>query len=99
MYKIIHPWFYLNIFVNFMEKEPSTNFYHFSQTGEVTKFSMIQLCLNVCDVIQANKHTYFAAYGLYVNFWNFRLIAFCFMMRKDNFKQNLLLWPQIPLRI
>ena len=42
MYKVFHPWLALHIFVNFMEKEPFTQFYGcfdlFSQTYEVAKF-------------------------------------------------------------
>ena len=59
---------------------------------------MIQLCLNVSGAIHANEHTYFTAYGLHVKFWNFQLIPFCFMMRKRHFKQNLLLWLQVPFK-
>lgn len=44
-----------------MEKEPSTNFYgvfnHFSQTYDGTKVSMVKMCLDVSDVVHANKHT------------------------------------------
>ena len=56
---------------------------------------MIKLCLDVSDVTHTNKHTKHANCGLHVNFWNFLLMPFCFMMKKDHFKQRLLLWPQV----
>ena len=35
---------------------------------------------------------------LHVNFWNFLLMSFCFMMKKDRFKEKLLLWSQVPFK-
>ena len=49
---------------------------------------MIKLCLDVKDVIHANEHTKYANSGLHVNFWKFWLMPFCFMIKKDHFKQN-----------
>ena len=47
MCKTFHLWFLLLVFVNFMEKEPSTEFcgvfYHFSRTYEVTNFSVTEM--------------------------------------------------------
>ena len=56
---------------------------------------MIKLYLDMSDVsyTRINKHN-----GLHVNFRKFLLILFCFMMKKDHFNQNLLLWPQIPFK-
>ena len=31
-------------------------------------------------------------------FLDFLLMSFCFIMKKDNFKQKLLLWPQVPFK-
>ena len=39
------------------------------------------------DVINANEQTIFGDCSLNVNFWKFLLISFCFMMKKDYFKQ------------
>ena len=52
---------------------------------------MIKLYLNLSGVIHANKHTKYANCGLHVNFCNFLLMLFCFMMKKDHLKQKLLL--------
>ena len=57
---------------------------------------MIKLCLYVSDVIHANEQTKYANCGLHVNFWNFLLMSFCSVMKKDHFKQKLLRWPQVP---
>ena len=49
---------FLHIFVNIMEKKPSTKFYvvsdYFWRSCKVTKFWMIRRCLYVIDVIDAN---------------------------------------------
>ena len=45
-----------------------------------------------------NDHTKHANCGLHVNLWNFFLAPFCFMMKKDHFKQQLLPWPQVPFK-
>ena len=91
--------FFVSFFVRFLEKKPPIKFYgvfdHFSRTYEVAKFWMIELYLNVSDIMNANSHTKHANCGLRVNFWNFLLMYFCFMMEKDHFKQKLLLWPQV----
>ena len=62
---------------------------------------MIKLCLQVSDVINGNENTEYANCGLQVNFFylNFLLMSFCFMMKKDHFKQKkLLLWPQVTFK-
>ena len=73
-------------------------FDHFSRTYEVAKFRIIKLYLDVSDVTHANEHTKHANCSLYVNLWNFWLMPSCFMMKKDHFKQKLLLWPQVPFK-
>ena len=50
------------------------------------------------DVIRLNEHTSFANFGFHINFWNFLLISFCFVMKKDSFKQKLLLWPEFSIK-
>ena len=58
---------------------------------------MIKLYHEVSDVIQANEHKKHANCGLHVNFCTFLSNAIIFfMMKKDHFQQNLLLWPQDP---
>lgn len=59
---------------------------------------MIVMRLNVNDVIPMNEHTWYANAncGIHVNFWSFRLMSFCLMIKKDRFKLKLLLWPQVP---
>ena len=47
---------------------------------------MIKLYLDVSNVIHANKPTKNANCGLHINFCNFLLMRFCFMMKKDYFK-------------
>ena len=54
---------------------------------------MVKLHLDVSNVIHVNEHT---KHGLHVNFWNYLLMPFYFMIKKDNVK--LLLWPQIPFK-
>ena len=61
-----------------------------------TNFWMIKFCLDVSDVIHANEHTEFANSGLHTNFWKLGLTPFCFVIRKDCFKQKLLLWLHVP---
>ena len=82
-------------FVSFIEKSPPIKFYgildHFSQTYEVAKFYVIKLYLYVSNVINVNEHTKYANCGLHVNSCNFLLMPFCLMMKKDQFKQKLLL--------
>ena len=56
------------------------------------------LYLDVSDVIPTNKHTKYANCGLDVNFRNFLLMPFCFMIKKDHFQQRLLLWHQVPFK-
>ena len=46
-------------------------------------------------LIHANEHTKYANCDLHINFWNFLLIPFCLMAKKDHFKQKLIHWPQI----
>ena len=38
------------------------------------------------------------AISLYMNFYDFWFMPFCFMMKKNHFKQKLLLWPQFPFK-
>ena len=57
---------------------------------------MIKLCIGVSDVIHANERTLTLNYSLHVNFQNFWLIPFSFMIKKICFKKKLLLWPHIP---
>ena len=35
-----------------------------------------------------NEHKKHVNCGLHVNFWNFLLMLFCFMLKNDNFKQK-----------
>ena len=49
---------------------------------------MIKLYLDISDVIHANEGTKYAACGM----------QFCFMMKKDNFKQKLFVWSQVPFK-
>ena len=51
---------------------------------------MNKLYLDLSDVIHANKHTIYDNCGLHVNFRNFWLMPFYFMLK------NMLLWPQVP---
>ena len=71
------------IFFNFMKKKPPTECYgvfdHFSRSYKVMKFRMTRWCFNVSDV----------KCGIYLNFWNFLLRWFCFMITMDYFKQNM----------
>ena len=60
---------------------------------------MIELYLDVIDAIHTNEHTKHAKCGLHVNFWVFLLMSSSFMMKKDYFKQKLLLWSQVPFKI
>ena len=55
---------------------------------------MIKLYLHASDVINTIGHTYNANDGLHVNFWKCWLMLFCFMIKKDCFKQKFLLLPQ-----
>ena len=68
----------------------------FMVTYEVAKFYMIKLYLDAGDAIHANKHTKYANCGSPVKVWI--IMLFCFMMKKDHFKQKLLLWSQVPFR-
>ena len=87
----IHSWFSLHIFVNFMEKEPFTQFYgsfdHFTWSYEVAMFWMINGSLRKWS--HTREWTYILCY-LHVNFPKLWLIPFCFMMRKDTCKPKLL---------
>ena len=78
-----------------MEKKPPMKFCgvftHFSRTYEVAKFWMIKLYLDVIDVLHGNEHTKQANCGWHVNFLNFLLMPFCFMIKKDHFKQKFFL--------
>ena len=87
-----------------MEKKSSSKFNgvfdHFSQIYEVTKFQMMKLCLAVLtSSTQMNIHNMLTmAYmlilriKLWPNSWS---IAFCIMMKKDRFKEKLLLCPHV----
>ena len=59
---------------------------------------MIKLYFGVSDGIHVNEHTKHANCGLDRNFWNCLLMQFGFMMKKDDFKQNLFLWSQVSLK-
>ena len=59
---------------------------------------MIKLYLDVSAIVHMNKHTKYPNYGLYVNFSNFLLMSFCFMMKKEHLTQKLLLWPRVPFK-
>ena len=61
IYKTFHSWCSLHVFIDFMEKEPLTQFYgcldHFKWTCEVSKVWMIKLCFEVSDVTHVmNMH-------------------------------------------
>ena len=90
MYKIFHPWFSFQFFFCFMEIKPPVKVYgvfdNVSRIYKVKKFSTIKLYLSVSYAIHANKHMQYANCGLHVNFWNFLLMPFCFMMKKDHFE-------------
>ena len=51
----------------------------------------VKLYLNVRDAIHANEQTKHANCGLRGTFGRFLLMSFCFKMKKDHFKQKLLL--------
>ena len=61
---------FLYIFCSFYGGKPPIKL-NFSRTYEVAKFSMIQLCIDLSDVMHANEHEKYANCGLHVNFWNF----------------------------
>ena len=69
-------------------------FNYYSQSCKGMKCCMTGQCLQVNDFILTNRHTEHANCGLHINFWNFWLMPFCFMIQKDYFKPKLLLWPQ-----
>ena len=85
-----------------MEKESCTKFcgvlIRFLEVENLAqvKFSMIKRYLDVSDVIHAKEYTKDANCGLHLNCWIFLFMAFCFIMKKDHFKQKLLIWPQVP---
>ena len=58
---------------------------------------MIKLCLYISDVIHANEQTKYANCGLHVNFWNFLLMSFCSVMKKDHFSKNCYVGLRSPL--
>ena len=91
-YRTFSPWFSPHVFVSFIEKKSLIKFYdvcyHFSWTYKVAKFWMIKLYLNISVVIQTNQHTKHANCDLNVNFWDFLLMSFCFLVKKDHFKQE-----------
>ena len=102
-YKTCHPWFSLDFLLVFMEKTPPTIkfysiFHHLSRNREAAKFWIIKLYLNVNDVIHANEQTKYANCSLHKNFWNFLLMSFCFMIKRNYFKQKLLLWHLVPFK-
>ena len=59
---------------------------------------MIKLYLDVNDAVHANEHTKHSNHGLHVNIRDFLLLIFCFMMKKNHFKQKLLLSNQVPFK-
>ena len=54
---------------------------------------MIKLCLAVSDVKHGNENARHADCAFHTNVWNFLLIPFRVMMKKDQFKRKFLLWP------
>ena len=57
---------------------------------------MIKLYFGVSDGIHVNEHTKHANCGLHRNFWNFLLMQFGFMMKKDDFKKKSVFEPKFP---
>ena len=49
---------------------------------------MIKLYLGVSDVIHANEQTKYANCDLHVNFWNFLLMSFCLVTKKNHFNPS-----------
>lgn len=96
MRKTCYPWFPLHFFLVLWKKAPPTKFY--SVLTMFMKFSTIQLYLDLTNIIHANENTKYATCTLHVNFWNFSSIPFCFTMKKDHFRQTLLLWFQVPFK-
>ena len=76
--------------VSFMEKKPMKFyrlFVHFIRTYEFAKFWMIKLYLDISGIIHLNEHTKYVNSSLHINFWIF--LSFCFIMKKDHFRQKL----------
>ena len=59
---------------------------------------MIKLYLDVSEVIHASVDIKYANCKLPVNFQIFLLMTFCFMMKKNNFQQKMILWAQFPFK-
>ena len=59
-------------------------------------FMNLQSFASQRDVTHTNELKQYGKCGLHINFWNFWLMTFCFMVKKDCFKQKLFLWPQVP---
>ena len=70
----------------------------FQEVMKLLSFEWNKLYFGVSDGIHVNEHTKHANCGLDRNFWNFLLMQFGFMMKKDDFKQNLFLWSQVSLK-
>ena len=72
-----------------MEKTPIIKFYdvfdHFSKIGEVAKFLMIKLYLQVSDVMHTNEQTEYVNCGLHANFWIFFVNFILFYDEKESF--------------
>ena len=47
---------------------------------------MVKLCFDVSDIIHVNEHAKYANSGVQVNFRNFLLVPFCFLMKKEKNK-------------
>ena len=92
---------FLCIFYFYEKKTPPIiKFYGvFNHFYELVKSLTIKLYHWVSDVIRTNEQTKYVTCDLNVNFWNFLQMPFCFMTKKDHFKQKFLLWPQVPLNL
>ena len=104
IYKTFQPWFYLHFLLNLRRKKSHKVFWcvcpcFFFFFMILWSYKVIddQTVSQRRDVIHANEHTKYANCGLPVKSWNFLLMSFCFMMKKDHFEQKMFLWPPVPL--
>ena len=94
-----------------MEKESCTKFCGvFVTFQKVVKLQNFEFSVSTCDmqnIFHRFSLHFFASFmektrhancGLHANFGNFLLMQFCFMRKKDHFKQKLLLWSQVPFK-
>ena len=102
MYRTFHPCFLRIFFFSFIEKNPPIKFHgvfdNFSWTYEVAKFWMLN-CIStyVMPYTPLNKQNIIIV-GYMETFGVLLLMSFCFMMKKDHFKQKLLLWRHVPFK-